>query len=202
MKKMGLVVLIEIAIFAAIALVLDLLPSIHLGASGSISIAMVPIFIIAFRWGFKASATAGFLWGLLQIVTGDLQALAFWQVILEYFLAFACIGFAGLFMPTIQSKLKNGEKGAASLVMAVAILTGSAIRYFWHFLAGVTIWAQYAPEGQSALAYSLFYNGVPFIGASVLCSIVTVILLSAAPRLVLDRPTGRTGHYSGNSEVK
>lgn len=202
MKKMGLVVLIEIAIFAAIALVLDLLPSIHLGASGSISIAMVPIFIIAFRWGFKASATAGFLWGLLQIVTGDLQALAFWQVILEYFLAFACIGFAGLFMPTIQSKLKNGEKGAASLVMAAAILTGSAIRYFWHFLAGVTIWAQYAPEGQSALAYSLFYNGVPFIGASVLCSIVAVILLSAAPRLVLDRPTGRTGYYSGNSEVK
>ncbi|RVT58309.1 energy-coupled thiamine transporter ThiT [Niallia taxi] len=202
MKKMGLVVLIEIAIFAAIALVLDLLPSIHLGASGSISIAMVPIFIIAFRWGFKASATAGFLWGLLQIVTGDLQALAFWQVILEYFLAFACIGFAGLFMPTIQSKLKNGEKGAASLVMAAAILTGSAIRYFWHFLAGVTIWAQYAPEGQSALAYSLFYNGVPFIGASVLCSIVAVILLSAAPRLVLDCPTGRTGHYSGNSEVK
>lgn len=202
MKKMGLVVLIEIAIFAAIALVVDLLPSIHLGASGSISIAMVPIFIIAFRWGFKASATAGFLWGLLQIVTGDLQALAFWQVILEYFLAFACIGFAGLFMPTIQSKLKIGEKGAASLVMAAAILTGSAIRYFWHFLAGVTIWAQYAPEGQSALAYSLFYNGVPFIGASVLCSIVTVILLSAAPRLVLDRPTGRTGYYSGNSEVK
>ncbi|MGG0739798.1 energy-coupled thiamine transporter ThiT [Niallia taxi] len=193
MKKMGLVVLIEIAIFAAIALVLDLLPSIHLGASGSISIAMVPIFIIAFRWGFKASATAGFLWGLLQIVTGDLQALAFWQVILEYFLAFACIGFAGLFMPSIQAKLKNGEKGAASLVMAAAILTGSAIRYFWHFLAGVTIWAQYAPEGQSALAYSLFYNGVPFIGATVLCSIVTIILLSAAPRLVLDRPTGRTG---------
>ncbi|MEI2404810.1 energy-coupled thiamine transporter ThiT [Niallia taxi] len=202
MKKMGLVVLIEIAIFAAIALVLDLLPSIHLGASGSISIAMVPIFIIAFRWGFKASATAGFLWGLLQIVTGDLQALAFWQVILEYFLAFACIGFAGLFMPTIQAKLKNGEKGAASLVMVAAILTGSAIRYFWHFLAGVTIWAQYAPEGQSALAYSLFYNGIPFIGASVLCSIVAVILLSAAPRLVLDRPTGRTGYYSGNSQVK
>ncbi|MEY8742491.1 energy-coupled thiamine transporter ThiT [Bacillales bacterium AN1005] len=202
MKKMGLVVLIEIAIFAAIALVLDLLPSIHLGVSGSISIAMVPIFIIAFRWGFKASATAGFLWGLLQIVTGDLQALAFWQVILEYFLAFACIGFAGLFMPTIQAKLKNREKGAASLAMVAAILTGSAIRYFWHFLAGVTIWAQYAPEGQSALAYSLFYNGIPFIGASVLCSIVAVILLSAAPRLVLDRPTGRTGYYSGNSEVK
>ncbi|TRZ38132.1 energy-coupled thiamine transporter ThiT [Niallia circulans] len=202
MKKMRLVVLIEIAIFAAIALVLDLLPSIHLGASGSISIAMVPIFIIAFRWGFKASATAGFLWGLLQIVTGDLQALAFWQVILEYFLAFACIGFSGLFMPKIQNKLKNGEIGAASLVMIAAILLGSAVRYFWHFLAGVTIWAQYAPEGQSAFAYSLFYNGVPFIGASVLCSIAVVILLSAAPRLVLDRPTGRAGYYSENSEAK
>ncbi|MCE4047649.1 MULTISPECIES: energy-coupled thiamine transporter ThiT [Bacillaceae] len=202
MKKMGLVVLIEIAIFAAFALVLDLLPSIHLGASGSISIAMVPIFIIAFRWGFKASVAAGFLWGLLQIVTGDLQALAFWQVILEYFLAFACIGLAGLFMPAIQNKLKNGEKGAASLLMVAGILFGSFVRYFWHFLAGVTIWAQYAPKGQSAFAYSLFYNGVPFIGASILCAIVVVILLGAAPRLVLNRPAGRTGYHAGNTEAK
>lgn len=53
MKKMSLVTLIEAAFFAAIALVLDLLPSIKLTPAVSISFAMVPIFIIAFLWASK-----------------------------------------------------------------------------------------------------------------------------------------------------
>lgn len=63
MKKIGLIALIEAAFFAAMALVLDLLPSLQLSPSISISFAMVPIFIIAFRWGFKVSFISGFLWG-------------------------------------------------------------------------------------------------------------------------------------------
>lgn len=112
MKNMKLVVMIEVAIMAAIALILDLLPSIPV-FNTSISFAMVPIFIVAFRWGFKASTIAGFLWGLLQIVVGDLQALGFWQVILEYLFAFAYIGFAGLFASSIQNALKTKQKGLA-----------------------------------------------------------------------------------------
>lgn len=195
MGKMKLVVLIEVAIFAAIAMMLDLLPSIHLGNSGSISVAMLPIFLIAFRWGFKASVTAGFLWGLLQIVTGDLQALGFWQVILEYLFAFSFIGIAGLFAPIIQKQLKNGDKTQAIITIVFATFIGSFSRYIWHFIAGVTLWAQWAPEGMSPFWYSLLYNGIPFVGASILCSVATVLLLVAAPRLILNRPAGTSSKH-------
>ncbi|CAM5608734.1 Thiamine transporter ThiT [Streptomyces afghaniensis] len=186
MRNMKLVVMIEVAIMAAVALILDLLPSIPI-FNTSISFAMVPIFIVAFRWGFKASASAGFLWGLLQIVF-DLQALTFWQVILEYLVAFACIGFAGLFASSIQKALKTEQKGIATGLIILAVVVGGFTRYIWHFIAGVTIWASYAPKGMSPFINSLIVNGGSYVGASILCSIILVLLLVSAPRIVLDRP--------------
>ncbi|KLV28084.1 putative proton-coupled thiamine transporter YuaJ [Niallia circulans] len=186
MKNMKLVVMIEVAIMAAIALILDLLPSIPI-FNTSISFAMVPIFIVAFRWGFKASASAGFLWGLLQIVF-DLQALTFWQVILEYLVAFACIGFAGLFASSIQNALKTEQKGLATGLIILAVVVGGFTRYIWHFIAGVTVWAKFAPEGMSPFINSLIVNGGSYLGATILCSIILVLLVVSAPRIVLDRP--------------
>lgn len=186
MKNMKLVVMIEVAIMAAIALILDLLPSIPI-FNTSISFAMVPIFIVAFRWGFKASASAGFLWGLLQIVF-DLQALTFWQVILEYLFAFACIGFAGLFASSIQNALKTEQKGLATGLIILAVVVGGFTRYIWHFIAGVTVWAKFAPEGMSPFINSLIVNGGSYLGATILCSIILVLLVVSAPRIVLDRP--------------
>lgn len=188
MKNMRLVVMIEIAIMAALALMLDLIPSIPIYGT-SVSIAMVPIFILAFRWGFKASTIAGFLWGLLQIVVGDLEALTLWQVLLEYLLAFACIGFAGMFAPIIQSSLKNQNKTVAIVFIILATFIGGFTRYIWHFIAGVTIWASYAPEGMSPFVNSLIVNGGSYLGAAILCSIVSVVVILTAPRIVLNRPS-------------
>lgn len=186
MRNMKLVVMIEVAIMAAVALILDLLPSIPI-FNTSISFAMVPIFIVAFRWGFKASASAGFLWGLLQIVF-DLQALTFWQVILEYLVAFACIGFAGLFASSIQNALKTEQKGLATGLIILAVVVGGFTRYIWNFFAGVTVWAKFAPEGMSPFINSLIVNGGSYLGATILCSIILVLLVVSAPRIVLDRP--------------
>lgn len=71
MEKNRLLLLIEAAIFAALAVILDLLPSIQLSSAISISIAMVPVLILSFRSGAKIGFISGFLWGLLQIVLGD-----------------------------------------------------------------------------------------------------------------------------------
>src|SRR5690625_4826016 len=118
-------------------MLLDFLPSIKFGPSISISFAMVPIFVIAFRWGFIASTISGFLWGILQIATGDAWILTPMQAFIEYFIAFACIGFAGLFARSIQSNLKDKEKGKALIWIVIAVYIGSLTRYFWHFVAGV-----------------------------------------------------------------
>lgn len=180
---MSLLAMIEASFFAAFALILDLLPSISLGPWLSFSIAMVPIFILAFRWGFKVSFIAGFIWGLLQVAVGDVYFLTPIQFLIEYFIAFAFIGFAGLFYEKIQSHLKY--KTSMQLVWAVvAIVVGSAARYFWHFVAGIIFWGDYAPEGMSPAVYSLLINGGSMIGSAILCSIVIVALLATAPRLI------------------
>ena len=46
-------------------------------------------------------------------------------------------------------------------------------------------WGSYAPEGMSPFLYSFIANGGTMLGAFILCAIVVVFLISAAPRLVI-----------------
>jgi len=185
LEKNRLLLLIEAAIFAALAVILDLLPSIQLSSAISISIAMVPVLILSFRSGAKIGFISGFLWGLLQIVLGDAYILMPVQGFIDYFLAFSFIGLAGLFSKTIQNKLKDGKKSSALVFIIFGVFIGAFARYFWHFISGVFFFGEYAPEGMSAVVYSLIVNGITMIGAFVLCAVVTVILIMAAPRLVV-----------------
>jgi len=190
MKKIKLVALIEAAFFAAIAMVLDLLPSITIAPAVTISFSMVPIFILAIRWGFKVSFISGFLWGLLQLTTGNFYFLSVIQFLIEYFIAFAFVGFAGLFHPVIQNSLQKGSKLLVSIWVVVAVFVGSLARYFWHFVAGVVFWGDYAPEGMSPFMYSFAMNGLAMLGAAVLCSIVLVLLISASKRIIMKKGSG------------
>ncbi|PEV98428.1 energy-coupled thiamine transporter ThiT [Bacillus cereus] len=196
MRNTNLQAMIESAILAAFAMVIDILPlSIKISATGgSISFAMIPIFIIAYRWGFKMAFLGGLIWGLLQIVVGDAIIVTPIQVIIEYFVAFAFIGFAGLFYKQIQQTLINGEKKKTISYMILATFIGSLARYFCHFIAGIIFWGQYAPKGQSAVLYSLIFNGSTMIGSFILCTVLLIFLFTTSPRLFKS-----TGAYQKNS---
>lgn len=203
MRNTNLQAMIESAILAAFALVIDILPlSIKLPTGGSISFAMIPIFIIAYRWGFKAAFLGGLVWGLLQIVVGDAFILTPVQAFIEYFIAFAFIGFAGLFYRPIQkallssnensseqsslssqpsSKQNKGKKVLVYIILATFV--GSFARYFCHFIAGIIFWGQYAPKGQSAVLYSLIVNGSTMLGSFILCTVLLIFLFITSPRL-------------------
>lgn len=184
-KKLDLQTMIEVAIFAALALMLDLLPSLRIGPSISISFAMVPIFIIAFRRGFLAAFTSGFLWGVLQIAIGEAWILTPVQAFIEYFIAFACIGFAGLLIKPIKTNLSEKHITKAMTWIVVATFVGAFARYFWHFLAGVIFFREYAIEaGQAPFIYSLVMNGITFLSSAIACSIVLVLVLSKGSRLI------------------
>lgn len=185
MKKLSLTAMIEASFFAAFAIILDFLPSIKLSPSISISAAMIPIFILAFRWGFKVSFIAGLLWGILQIAMGDAWIATPLQAFIEYFVAFACIGFAGLFFRPIQNQLRSGNKKKALGWVVLAVFAGSLARYFWHFIAGVLFFGSYAPEGMSPVLFSFLANGATMLGAAILCSILAVLIISSAPRLII-----------------
>jgi thiamine transporter len=176
--------LIEASIMAALAMILDLLPSLQIGPFISISFAMVPVFIVAFRWGFTYGILSGFLWGLLQVVTGDIYMLHWFQFLVEYFVAFAFVGFAGIFMHVIQKNFKDGKKTKGIIYVVLGILTGSLARYLVHFYAGVVFWGSYAPQGQPAWIYSLVVNGTAWAGNFIFCAIVLVLLIGLSTRLL------------------
>ncbi|WP_342716095.1 energy-coupled thiamine transporter ThiT [Bacillus paramycoides] len=202
MRNTNLQAMIESAILAAFALVIDILPlSIKLPTGGSISFAMIPIFIIAYRWGFKMAFLGGLIWGLLQIVVGDAIIVTPIQVLIEYFVAFAFIGFAGLFYRPIQKALlasnenNEGKKVLGYIILATFI--GSFARYFCHFIAGIIFWGQYAPKGQSAVLYSLIVNGSTMLGSFILCTVLLIFLFLTSPRLFKS-----IGAYQLNSKKK
>ncbi|WP_410983980.1 energy-coupled thiamine transporter ThiT [Bacillus cereus] len=184
MRNTNLQAMIESAILAAFALIIDILPlSIKLPTGGSVSFAMIPIFIIAYRWGFKTAFLGGLIWGLLQIVVGDAVIVTPIQTLIEYFVAFAFIGFAGLFYQPIQQAMANKQGKKAMTYILCATFIGSLARYFWHFIAGIIFWGQYAPKGQSAFLYSLIVNGSTMLASFTLCTVLLLLLYTTAPRL-------------------
>lgn len=184
-KSFKLQTLLEIAIFAALAMLLDLLPSIKIHPSMSISFAMIPIFIIAFRWGVRAGFISGFIWGILQISIGDAWILTPLQAFIEYFIAFSFVGFAGLFSNKIKVNLLKHDKKTAIFYVVIAVIIGAAARYFWHFVAGVVFFSEYAFEaGQGPIIFSFIANGITFTGTAILCSILLALLILTAPHLI------------------
>src|SRR5690625_3519462 len=119
---------IEVAILTALALTLDILPFLKFKiwpAGGSISFAMIPVFMIAFRWGLKGGLLSGFLWGILQIAVGDAYILNFWQGVIEYGLAFTFLGFAGLFAKHVLDAVKNKDSKLTFIyILLVFIVCG------------------------------------------------------------------------------
>lgn len=180
--------LIEIAIFTALALVFDLIPFLRFKiwpAGGSISLAMIPIFIVAFRWGLKGGILSGFLWGVLQIAVGNAYILNFWQAVIEYGFAFMALGVAGIFARPAQFAFKKNEKRRGFLYIMFGILLGTSLRFVAHFIAGIIFFGDATPDGQPAWIYSLVYNSSYLIPGFILSTIVVYYLFYKQPKTLL-----------------
>lgn len=170
-------VLVEAAIFATVAIVLSLLPT-NIGSSLTISLGMIPLTLFALKRGFWPAILSGLNWGLLHFVIGNAYILDPLQAFVEYILAFAFGGFAGLYANVFQN---NSQRGKYYVILAT--LVGTLARFFWHFVAGFIYWGQYAPEGWSPVIFSLIFNGASVILTSGISAIVLVILFQRYPSL-------------------
>lgn len=184
MRNVRLQKMVEAAFMASLAMIFDLLPSIDIGPWISISFAMVPVFLIAFRWGVGTGILTGFIWSMLQLATGDAYIVHPVQFILEYPVAFSLIGLAGMFARQVKEHINKGEKKKGILFIVVGTFVGSFIRYFCHYIAGIIWFGQNAPEGQPVWIYSLVINGTAGLNSFILCAIVLTLLLSNVPRFL------------------
>lgn len=177
---------IEVAMLSALAYLLDLLSGVilKLPQGGSISLGMIPIFIIAFRWGIKGGLLTGLLLGFLQAVLSNAYIIHPVQGFLDYYLAFTVVGFSGIFFKAIQNNLAQNKKNASIVYITLGVILGSVLRLIIHVIAGVTFFASYTPEGTPVLTYSITYNSIYMIPTMIVSAIVVSILLLASPRLI------------------
>lgn len=189
MSKTTVRPMIEVALLATIAYILDLVTQpMSLGPWISLSFKMVPIFLLSFRWGVKAGAMGGFIWGLLQVVTGE--AAGGWltpiQGFLEYFVAFSLIGLSGTVKPALDKAIQEKKRLQTLTYITVGVILGGFARYTIHYIAGVIFWGSYALEkGQNPYLYSLIINSSSFLGETIASLIVFFILQEFLGRLLI-----------------
>lgn len=158
-----------IAVFTALALALDWVAGLYSSPfwskGGSISIAMVPIFIMGYHYGLLGGLVTGFLVGTIQILWG--YVLGFGQVCLDYILPYTVLGLVGIFSNTVLSS--KGVKQALYIIIPILIVC--IIRTLSHVLSGIIYF-------ETPFWASLAYNG-PFMAISTpLCIILVIILIN------------------------
>lgn len=181
--------LVEIAVFTALAYLLDLVSGFVFSRiwpqGGSVSIAMVPVFLMAFRWGIKGGILTGFLLGLLQFILGFSSIYHPVQGFIDYFVAFSLLGFAGIFAGQVKSGLLKNERMKWIAGLALGAFIGSSLRFVCHFVSGIVFFGSYAPEGQPVALYSLIYNGTYMLPSLILSAIILILVVSAAPKKMI-----------------
>lgn len=189
MRNKKVLLLVEIAIFAALGFVLDFI-AFKMPQGGSVSLVMIPIVLMAFRRGTMAGILTGLLVGLLQIVSGliSVTPLSFnfvvMQVILDYLIAYGVVGFAGVLRNQFFNYNSKNSRSKMIVTVVSAVFIGSFLRYSTHVITGILFFGMYADEGKNLFLYSSIYNATYMIPVFLLSAVVCSLLFLAAPRLL------------------
>ena len=164
----------EGALMVVLAQILDFFPLWKMPWGGSVSLCMIPLFFFACRWGLGGGLLAGTVLGILQFMFAGGIALGWQSILGDYVVAYAVLGFAGLF------------HGRSWSIYAGTTL-GCLLRFLVHYVVGATIWAEYMPETFFGMTmttpwfYSLLYNGF-YMGLDLLLCLLVFALMSKALR--------------------
>lgn len=180
MDKKRLQMLIEVAIFAAIGLVLDKLSFSIWAQGGSVSFVMLPIVLISIRWGIKAGLTTGLLVGLLQLVSGA-YILNPIQAAIDYLIAFTIVGVAAVVRKPILNNIENKTK--IILFVTSGVIIAGFLRFLAHMFAGYIFFRDVTSD-QNAWWVTISYNGSYMLPATILTAIVACLLFTSAPKLL------------------
>ena len=160
-------ILSEATIFVALSIVLkDVLPPIwHMPQGGSVTIAgLVPLIWFSLRRGAKWGIFAGFVYGLVHAILPGSYIIHPVQGLLDYPLAYAAVGLAGLFKK----------------IRTVGPIAGPALgisgRFACSFLSGLLFFVE-NPFSTEGMVASAVYNGTYLIPEFVITIIVLYVLL-------------------------
>jgi thiamine transporter len=148
--------IVHIGLALALTVILHTFRLYHMPQGGSVTLgAMVPLLIIAYRYGPNVGCLAGFVYGIINLIQ-DPFILHPVQVLFDYPLPFMAFGLAGYF----HDRMMWGT---------IAAFLG---RFICHFISGVVFFASYAPPDMSPYLYSLMFNGSYLLPELAICLII------------------------------
>jgi thiamine transporter len=181
-KQSSIRMLAEAGVSIALSLVLSYLKILIASLGGSIDFVMVPLIVFAYRWGLWQGLLAGLAFGTLKFFLAGGAAVNWQSMLLDYSVAYAFVGFAGLIR-----KKKN--------LLPVSALIGCFARFLVHVASGVTIYKDYAESAAdffglsvatpNVILYSLVYNAAYMLPNTIIAIVVCAILIK--PVELLDR---------------
>ncbi len=165
------------AVCIAMSFALSYIKFFEMPQGGSLTLAsLLPLMIFSYMYGVRKGVLAGFAYGVLQAIQG-LWFIHPAQFLLDYPVAFAAIGLAGMF-----AKVKTLDK-FPQIKFALGAIAASLIRYCSHVLSGVFAFSEYAGAGASTAqvwAYSLGYNAFVFPDIAIAIAVGIILFSSRA----------------------
>lgn len=156
---------------------------------GGITIcSMLPIVLIAFRFGTGWGVICSLVYSLLELVLGfsNLQyaptAVTISAIVLfDYILAYGVIGFSAVFKGVIKDLRKS---------IIVGIIFTFTLRFICHFISGLVVWEVIFPNelGWAPAVWSLAYNGSYMLPEIIITCTVAALLYNPLKKYWIDAP--------------
>ena len=178
--------LVLAAMMVALSFVLSCAKLQEMPMGGSITVgSMLPLMLIAVgkgnKWGLGAAFVASLFQLLQAVVAGNVfpycetPVTLITCVLFDYVVPFTLIGLAGMFRHVSFGKVRHGG-------IYLGIFLVCAIRFVCHYITGVAIWGQWAPDGMGKYLYSLLYNG-EYMLPELAITLVLAVCLFESPEI-------------------
>lgn len=161
-KKIQTKQLVFSSVAMALAVVTSFIKFVDLPYGGSATLfSMFFICLVGYLYGTKIGLLTGVAYGFLQLVIGPSIYHPI-QLLLDYPVAFGCLGLAGVF-----SKSKNG--------LIKGYILGVVGRYIVHAISGYIFFIQWFPADTNPVVYTITYNASYIVPEALITIIILLI---------------------------
>lgn len=160
----------ECGILMATALALSFVKIFQMPSGGSVSLGALPLMLIAARRGFRVGTTCGICFGFLLLMNGA-TVIHPLQFLLDYPLAYGCLGIAGL------------VNWNTPLKATTATTAANLIRLQIHVVAGAVFFSGSKENLSKAFALSYAYNCGHLIPETIICAAIVWYIASKHQKL-------------------
>ncbi len=164
------------AVCVALSYALSYIKFFSLPQGGSVTFAsMLPLCLYSYMFGTRRGVIAGVVYGLLQFIQSP-QFYQPMQVLIDYPIAFATLGLAGI------ARNFKFLKGNIFAEFAVGASIAIVLRYFAHVISGYFVFSSWAMEGYTALSWAFVYNLYNIVDLAIVLAVGLVAFASKTVR--------------------